>query len=110
MARPQTKLSAEEIEAIRGKATKAIAPLKPADGPSRYKMGTTRTKAGYKLPGYYLVYFLLVELLKFWHGGRGEKVAWSIPVEYEGSLAVIEHRKLGLGIFSAATVADELVA
>jgi hypothetical protein len=110
MGLPKAKLPTEEIEAIRERATKAIAPLKPADRTRRYEMGTTRTKAGYKLPEYYLVYFLLVELLKFPHGGRGEKVAWAIPVEYEGSFALIEHRKLGLGIFSTATAEDELVA
>lgn len=32
--------------------------------------------------------------------GRGEKVAWSIPVDFEGQLFSIEHRKLGLGVFS----------
>jgi hypothetical protein len=46
-------------------------------------MGTTGTKAGYKLPEYYLAYYLLVELLEFRHGGRGAKVAWTIPVEYD---------------------------
>ena len=110
MARPKTKLSTEEIEAVRESVTKAIAPLKPADRTRGYKMGTTRTKAGYGLPEHYLVYFLLVELLKFRHAGRGEKVAWTIPVDYEGDLALIEHRKLGLGIFSGATAQDELVA
>jgi hypothetical protein len=110
MARSKTKLSPEEIETIREKAMKGIAPLKPAELNSRYEMGTIRTKAGYKLPQHYLVYFLLGELLKFPYGGRGEKVAWSIPVDYGGSFASIEHRKLGLGIFAAGTVGDELVA
>src|SRR5262249_29312980 len=109
MARVTTKLSAGEIEILREKVTKAIAPLKPAVGAGRYAIGSTRTKAGRGLPEHYLVYFLLVELLKFPHGGRGEKVAWSIPIEFDGHVAVIEHRKLGLGIFSAASDADELV-
>jgi len=110
MARPKTTLSTEEIEAVRERATKAIAPLKPADGTHRYKIGTTRTRAGQALPAPYLVYFLLVELLKFPHGGREEKVAWTISVDFEGNLALIEHRKLGLGIFSKVTAQDELVA
>lgn len=110
MGRPKTKLSTEEIEAVRERATKAVAPLKPADGTRPYAIGTTRTKAGYALPPYYLVYFLLVELLKFRHGGRGEKVAWTIPIDFEGNIAFIQYRKLGLGIFSAATAEDELVA
>jgi len=62
MARRKTKLSSEEIEALRERASKAIASLKPADRVRLYEPGTTRTKAGYKLPEYYLVYFLLVEL------------------------------------------------
>lgn len=110
MARAVTKLSAKEIEVIRERVTKAIAPLKSADRAGRYSIGTTRTKAGHALPAHYFVYFLLVELLNFSHGGRGEKVAWTIPVDFEGNLALIEHRKLGLGIFSGATAQDELVA
>jgi hypothetical protein len=110
MALPNTELSTEEIQAVRERVTKAIAPLKAADRTRHYEIGTTRTKAGYRLPEYHLVYFLLVDLLKFPHGGRQEKVAWSIPVDYEGNFAFIEHRKLGLGIFSAATAKDELIA
>jgi hypothetical protein len=110
MARPKTKLSTKEIEAIREGVAKAITPLKPADRTRRYEIGATRTKAGRRLPEHYLVYFLLVELLKFPHSGREEKVAWTVPVEYESSIAFIEHRKLGLGIFSPATAEDELVA
>jgi hypothetical protein len=110
MARTKTKLLAEQIEAIREEATKAIAPLRPAARGGRYKIGTTRTKAGQGLPDHYLVYFLLVELLKFPHSGRGEKVAWTIAVDYGGNFALIKHRKLGLGIFSMATAEDELVA
>ena len=110
MARMKAKLSPEEIEAVRKSVMKAIAPLKPADMARRYEIGTKRTKAGYGLPKHYLVYFLLVELLKFPHGGRGEKVAWTVPVEYEGNVACIEHRKMGLGVFSAATDGSEEVA
>jgi hypothetical protein len=63
-----------------------------------------------KLPVYYLVYFLLVELLKFPKGGVWEKVAWSIPVDFNGNAAVIEYRKMGLGVFSNATSEDEAIA
>lgn len=110
MGRAITKLSAREIEVIRERVTKTIAPLKSADRAGRYSIGTTRTKAGQALPAHYFVYFLLVELLNFSHGGREEKVAWTIPVDFEGKLALIEHRKLGLGIFSGGTAEDELVA
>ncbi|HTW22189.1 MAG TPA: hypothetical protein VMD78_01225 [Candidatus Baltobacteraceae bacterium] len=99
-------LSAAEIKKLRARAMNAIAPLKPADEISRYGAGTTRTNAGRKLPDYYFVYFLLVDLLHFRFRGRGEKVAWTIPVDYDGHGALIEHRKMGLGVFST----DELAA
>ncbi|MGA7894415.1 MAG: hypothetical protein WCA49_14435 [Candidatus Sulfotelmatobacter sp.] len=103
-------MSAGEIEEIRNRVANAIAPVKEPEGGRRYAYGSARTKGGRGLPPYYLVYFLLVDLLKFGHGGRGEKVAWTIPVDYQGSAALIEHRKMGLGIFSAATAEDEIVA
>lgn len=51
------------------------------------------------MPPYYLVYFLLVDLLEYSYFGRQEKVAWSVPVQLNGQLFIIEHRKLGLGVF-----------
>jgi hypothetical protein len=60
---------------------------------------SSRTDGGRGLRPHYLVYFLLVDLLDFPHSGAGEKVAWSVPIEYEGRLYTIEHRKFGLGIF-----------
>jgi hypothetical protein len=36
------------------------------------------------LPPYYLVYFLLVDLLEFTNLGQFEKVAWSVPVDLDG--------------------------
>jgi hypothetical protein len=59
----------------------------------------SRTNGGRALPDYFLVYFLLVDLLEFPNFGQDEKVAWSVPVQYEGRLYVVEHRKMGLGIF-----------
>jgi hypothetical protein len=87
-----------EIQEIRKRATVAISPLQSADKSAPYFYGR-RTLAGQKLPPHYLVYFLLVDLLGFRHGGPQEKVAWSIPIEIDGSVAMIEHRKLGLGVF-----------
>jgi hypothetical protein len=110
MARSNPKLSAKEIEVLRGRVLQAIAPLKPVDRSKKYVVGSSRTRAGQRLPEHYLVYFLLVELLEFPHGGREEKVAWTVPVDYEGSFASIEHRKMGLGVFSKATPEDEKVA
>jgi len=103
-------MSAEEIEALREKVLRAISPLKAADKEKKYAIGTSRTRAGQNLPEHYLVYFLLVDLLKFPHGGHWEKVAWTIAVDYEDKFAFIEQRKMGLGVFSKATPEDEKVA
>jgi hypothetical protein len=103
-------LSPEEVQEIRDRTLRAIAPLKPAEKSQKYAVGDKRTKAGQELPQYYLVYFLLVDLLGFPHGGQWEKVAWTIAVDLDGHLALIEHRKMGLGIFSPATTEDEEIA
>jgi hypothetical protein len=110
MKRLKAKLSREEIDQVRERAMRAIEPLKPADRSKKYAMGTNRTRAGQSLPHHYLVYFLLVELLNFRHSGRGEKVAWSVPIDYEDSFAFIEHRKMGLGVFSQPTDESEKIA
>lgn len=62
-------------------------------------MSAKRTDVGRKSPAYYLVYFLLVDLLGFRSNGQWEKTAWSITVDYEGTPFLIDHRKFGLGIF-----------
>ena len=87
-----------DIDEIRRKARKAIRPLIPIESGC---FGGTRTAAGRELPEYYLVYFLLVDLLDFKSLGRHEKIAWSIPVDLDGEVLFIEHRKLGLGVFSS---------
>ncbi len=87
-----------DIEAIRQQARAAIRPLKAVSSDS---FGGTRTKAGRELPEYYLVYFLLIDLLGFDNLGRHEKIAWSIPVDLDGDVLFIEHRKMGLGVFSS---------
>jgi hypothetical protein len=98
MAINKMVLTVAEVEQIRAQAAHAVAPLKPLSG-GRYGSGGVRTDAGRELPPYYLVYFLLADLLNFPRGGKEEKVAWSIPVEFNGRAAMIEHRKLGLGYF-----------
>lgn len=60
-----------------------------------------RADAGKNLPPYYLIYFLFVDLLGFKNLGRFEKVAWSIPIDYNGAAYLLEHRKLGMGLFIA---------
>jgi hypothetical protein len=94
MALKKTLLSAAELEEIRKRASRAIAPLRPA---TKLFGHGKRTSAGRTLPPYYLVYFLLVELLGFRYSGREEKVDWIIPVEFEGHFFTVEFRKLGLG-------------
>lgn len=63
-------------------------------------MLSARTSEGRSLPPYYLVYFLMVDLLGYQNLGSGEKVAWIIPVRYQDRLYSIEHRKFGVGIFA----------
>ena len=88
-------------EAIKAKALQAIWPLKSVDS---IFYGSQRTAAGRGLPEHYLVYFLLVDLLGFENLGRHEKLVWSIPVELEGQVLFIEHRKLGLGVFTSGGI------
>lgn len=63
-------------------------------------MLSSRTNGGRSLPAYYLVYFLLIDLLEYAHMGKWEKSAWTVPVRYRGRLYGIEHRKMGLGVFA----------
>jgi hypothetical protein len=101
-------------EQIKAAAARAIAPLKPADRDTRaaknFLFAAKRTDAGRSLPPYYLVYFLLVDLLGFRKGGQFEKVAWSVPVDFNGKAFLIEHRKFGLGIFAGSLPDDEAEA
>ena len=59
------------------------------------------------LPPYYLVYFLLVDLLGFPNLGQFEKVAWSVPIDFNGQTFLIEHRKLGVGVFAHDAAEEE---
>lgn len=93
------------MQRIREAALKAVGALEPAGAPKsdRESKGlflSSRTNGGRDLPPYYLVYFLLVDLLGFPNLGQWEKVAWTIPLRYRGRLYGIEHRKMGLGIFA----------
>ncbi len=59
------------------------------------------TDARRNLPPPYLVYFLLHDLLGFRDLGQFEKLAYSLPVDLNGTAYLIEHRKFGLGVFAA---------
>lgn len=103
-----------ELEAIREKALRAVRPLKPLDSSTEHDPKTLflarRTNAGRELPPYYLVYFLLVDLLGFPHAGKWEKTAWSVAVDWNGRGFLIEHRKMGLGVFAQDVERDESAA
>lgn len=93
-----------ELLDIRERASAAILPIKPVqlttDADKRFLFDAKRTDAGRKLPPYYLVYFLLVDLLGFPNLGRFEKLAWSVPIDFNGVAFLIEHRKFGVGVFA----------
>ena len=78
----------EELNIVREAARRAIHPLKPADADTQAEakfLFTARcTDAGRNLPPYYLVYFLLVDLLGFQNLGRFEKLDWSVPIDLDG--------------------------
>lgn len=96
------------LERVRENALRAIAPVIPYNKetePIQFDM--RRTNAGRSLPPYYSVYFLLVELLGFRRSGQGEKVSWSVPIDFNGVGYVIEHRKMGLGVFARDAEAGE---
>jgi hypothetical protein len=110
MTQNKLPLTKDDVEQIRTQSARAILPLTPLQEGRKYKWGGARTEAGRELPPYYLVYFLLADLLNFPRSGMDEKVAWSIPVDFNGFAATIEHRKLGLGVFSSKTPEDEAAA
>lgn len=94
-----------ELLNVRAAALKALEELEPAgvprsDSEGRGLMLSAQTDGGRSLPPYYLVYFLLIDLLGFPSLGRWEKTAWTVPVRYRGRLYGIEHRKMGLGVFA----------
>ncbi|MGD0076749.1 MAG: hypothetical protein ABSD31_20835, partial [Candidatus Binataceae bacterium] len=110
MTQPAEDALPRELEKIREAAGRAILPITPADAATvdeRFSWYGDRTDAGRSLPPYYLVYFLLVELLGFRDLGRDEKIAWSVPVAFEGKIYSIAHRKMGLGLFVPNAKAEE---
>jgi len=96
-----------DLAALEARARKAVGALAPANANTGF--WGSRSNAGRSLPPYYLVYFLLVKLLRFKDLGRFEKVAFSIPVQIYGTVLMVEYRKFGLGIFINDT-ADEAAA
>ena len=101
----------QDFAEIRKAALEAIAPIRPTDDNTKARkdalFSARRSRAGQMLPEYYLVYFLLVELLGFRNLGKFEKVAWSVPIDFGGKAYLIEHRKFGIGIFVQDPEIDE---
>jgi hypothetical protein len=100
-----------ELEPIREAARRALGTVKPATANTPadkdFVFNAKRTDAGRKLPAQHLVYFVLVDLLGYRDLGRFEKLAWSIPIDFNGRAFLIEHRKFGVGIFAADLERDE---
>ncbi|MEH2520119.1 hypothetical protein V1279_005692 [Bradyrhizobium sp. AZCC 1610] len=100
-----------ELEPIREAARRALGSVKPATASTpadkHFLFNAKRTDAGRNLPAPHLVYFVLVDLLDYRDLGRFEKLAWSIPIEFNGRAFLIEHRKFGVGVFAADIEKDE---
>ena len=103
-----------ELEGVREAARRALAPIKPAGADSRaapnFLFAAERADASRNLPPYYLIYFLLVDLLGFRNLGRFEKLDWSVPIDFEGQAYLIEYRNSGVGIFARAAAGEKLQA
>ncbi|MDR3491220.1 hypothetical protein [Mucilaginibacter sp.] len=103
-----------EIQSYKSKALKILSPIQPAikavEIPDIFFRVDCRSKAGYQLPVYYLVYFLFADLLEFPNLGKFEKIAWSFPIDYKGKTFLVEYRKMGLGIFVQNLATDETAA
>jgi hypothetical protein len=100
-----------ELEGVREAAMRAIAPIKPADASSRaakdFLFTAQRADPSRHLPPYYLIYFLLIDLLGFRNLGRFEKLDWSVPIDLDGVAYLIEHRKFGVGVFAQDAASEE---
>ncbi len=59
------------------------------------------------LPDGDLIYILFINFLEFKNLGRSEKISWSIPIDYQGKLFLLELRKSGLGLFMQDEIDDE---
>lgn len=93
-----------DVAVFTERALNEIRPIKPASLSQeqwrQVAVQSLRTDYGNRLPEYYLVYMLLVDLLRFDAFGPFDKVAWSIPIEFDGRVYLVEHRQRGLGVFA----------
>ncbi len=96
----------EEIDSLREQVQKVLDPIasaveKGTKAEKNFLFAADRTDAGRCLPPYYLVYFLFVDLLGYKNIGQFEKISWSVPIDYNGTAYLLEHRKLGMGLFAS---------
>lgn len=97
-------MTPESIEMTRQSAQRALGVIKAADdnttADKHFLFNRKHVLTKRKLPPYYLVYFLLVDLLGFKNLGRFEKIDWSIPIDFNGKAFLLEHGKLGFGLYA----------
>lgn len=96
----------EELDTLRDRVQKILDPIasavdKGTKAEKNFLFTADRTDAGRSLPPYYLVYFLFVDLLGYKNLGQFEKISWSVPIDYNGTAFLLEHRKLGMGLFAS---------
>ncbi len=95
----------EKIELILDPISSAVDKGTKAD--KNFLFSAVRTDAGRSLPPYYIVYFLFVDFLGYKNLGQFEKVSWSVPIDYNGTAYLLEHRKLGMGLFASDKESQE---
>ena len=104
----------DDLELLKQRVLLVLGDIKPATRETKadknFLFDAKRTEAGRALPPYYLVYFLLHNLLNFRNLGKFEKISWSIPIDFRGKAFLIEHRKLGVGVFASNLETDETEA
>lgn len=104
----------EKFELIREMAWRALGAIRPVNSNTKadkhFLFNSKQTDAGRQLPPYYLVYFLLVDLLGFKNLGRFEKVDWSVPIDFNGQAYLIEHRKFGLCLLAHDPYIEQVAA
>lgn len=79
----------DAIDRLKERVQKILEPIasaveKGTKAEKNFLFTAERTDAGRKLPPYYLVYFLFVDLLAYTNIGQFEKVSWSVPIDFNG--------------------------
>ena len=104
----------KDLELLKSRVLKAIEPIAEINDKTaaedKFLFNAQRTNAGRSLPEYYLCYFLFVDFLGFKNLGQFEKISWSVPIDYKGVAFLIEHRKMGLGVFARNAKSQDIEA